>query len=181
MLYADILADYASYRRQAGTFGKVVVAFVQIAGFRASVLYRVGHRSWKKGNRVRAALCTRLIRATCHMDIEISAEIGPGICFPHTWSIVIGGLSKIGSNCKIMQCASLGGSGKKELDGQSQPHLGNRVLVGAGAKIIGPVTIGDDAKIGANAVVVDNVPPGAVAVGIPAKVVTGRAGAGDMS
>jgi serine O-acetyltransferase len=150
----------------------LVVAFVQIAGFRAAVLYRVGNRNWKKGNRIRAAICTRLIRATCHMDIEISAEIGPGICFPHTWSIVIGGLSKIGSNCRIMQCVSLGGAaGKKKPDGQSQPYLGNRVLVGAGAKIIGPVTVGDDAKIGANAVVLDDVPACASAVGVPAKIV----------
>ncbi len=171
-LYSDIIEDYKAYSQREGSCLSLAVAFLQIAGFRAAVLYRLGNRHWQSGNRIRAAIYTRLIRATCHMDIEVASRIGPGICFPHTWSIVIGGHSTIGSNCKIMQGVSLGGtSGKKRPDGQSQPILGDGVFVGAGAKILGPIFIGDGAQIGANAVVLKDVPANAVAVGVPAQII----------
>jgi serine O-acetyltransferase len=171
-IYQSLRLDYkASNCGQDGNFFKMAIAFLTAAGFRAAVLYRIGNHHWENKRRIRAAIYTRLIRMTCHMDIEIAAKIGPGICFPHTWGIVIGGLSSIGRNCKIMQGVSLGGAGgKKNPGGQSQPYLGDGVFVGAGAKILGPVTIGDGAKIGANAVVVKDVPAGATAIGIPAVV-----------
>lgn len=141
-----------------------------MAGFRATVLYRFGNKYWRTNKKIRAALFMRLIRWYCHMDIEVPAEIGPGMCFPHTWGIVIGGFCKIGSNCKIMQGVSLGGSGGKKRDGnQSQPWVGDNVLIGAGAKIIGPVRIGSGSKIGANAVVINDVEEDDIVVGIPAK------------
>jgi len=169
-LYDEILLDYQASCKKPGGFLSVIVAMLQIAGFRASVFYRLGHRHWKKGHRIRAAVFTRLIRFSCHMDLEIAAEIKPGICFPHTWGIVIGGLCKVGSNCKIMQGVGLGGAGGKKREcGQSQPWVGENVLIGAGAKIIGPVRIGSGAQIGANAVVVKDVDENDVVIGIPAR------------
>ena len=171
MMYDDLLEDYKATFHRNGNTVRMLFALLLVSGFRGSVLYRIGHRHYEKGRRIRAAICTRLIRMTCNMDIEISAPIGPGICFPHTWGIVIGGLSVIGRNCKIMQGVSFGGAGgKRKINGQSQPRIGDGVLVGAGAKILGPVTIGNKAKIGANAVVINDVPAHATAVGVPAQI-----------
>lgn len=171
MIYDDLLEDYKATFRQNGNTVRMLFGLLFVSGFRGSFLYRIGHRHYEKGRRIRAAIYTRLIRMTCNMDIEISTTIGPGICFPHTWGIVIGGLSVIGRNCNIMQQVTLGGAGgKKKLDGQSQPRIGDGVLVGAGAKILGPVTIGNEAKVGANAVVINDVPARATAVGVPAKI-----------
>ncbi len=169
-MYSDICEDYRAYSKNNASFLRIVLAFLQIAGFRASVLYRLGHRHWVKKHRLRAAVYTRMIRGSCHMDIELGARIGPGICFPHTWGIVIGGKCIVGKNCRIMQGVTLGGSlGRKRPSGQSQPVIGDLVHIGPGAKVMGPINVGDRAKIGPNSVVLENVPPGISVFGIPAK------------
>ena len=99
-------------------------------------------------------------------DIPVSVSIGGGLLMPHTNGIVIHGNAKIGVNCLIFQQVTIG-----SVDGTIPPTIGSRVDIGAGAKIIGPVTIGDHAKIGANAVVLTDVPAYATAVGIPAKII----------
>jgi len=169
-MYSILKNDCSSYLKSKPRFARIVLAFLMIPGFRATALYRLGHRHSEKGHRFKAAVYTRLIRTTCHMDIEISAKIGPGVCFPHTWGIVIGGLCTIGKNCRIMQGVTIGGSaGWKKPDGRSQPIIGDHVVVAAGAKILGPVTVGDEAKIGANSVVISDVPAKVSVFGIPAK------------
>jgi serine O-acetyltransferase len=106
------------------------------------------------------------------VEIALQADIGPGLFFPHSQGIVIGAL-RIGSNAVIYQGVTLGA---KELDfafdATSRPILGNDVVVGSGAKVLGGITLGDGARIGANAVVVDSVPPGCLAVGIPARIIS---------
>ncbi len=169
-LSEEIMEDYRNGFKKRASIVNMSVAVLQSSGFRAALLYRLGHRQYKNGNRIRAAIYTRLIRTTCHMDIEISAEIKPGISFPHTWGIVIGGLCKIGCNCKILQGVGLGGAGgKKRENGQTQPWVGDNVLIGAGAKLLGPIKVGAGAKIGANAVVVRDVDENDVVVGAPAR------------
>lgn len=167
-----IKEDYKATLKQNPSSVKMTIAFLQVSGFRLSVLYRVAHSFRVKECRVASAIMTRFIRLSAPVDIEVAAEIGGGIIFPHPLCIVIGGKVKIGKNCKIMQGVSLGGSlGKTKEDGQSQPILGDNVFLGAGCKIVGPVTIGNDVIIGANSVVTKDIPSGSKAFGIPAKII----------
>lgn len=168
----SIEADYMATLKNKPSKVKMTVAFLQVSGFRLSVLYRVGHKFRVKKHKVASAITTRIIRLSAPVDIEITAQIGEGVVFPHPLCIVIGGKVKIGKNCKIMQGVSLGGSlGKIKEDGQSQPILGDNVFLGAGCKIVGPVTIGDNVIIGANSVVTRDIPSGSKAFGSPAKIV----------
>ena len=102
-------------------------------------------------------------------DIAIEARLGSGLMLPHPNGVVIHEEACIGDDCMIMQQVTIGMIGEAEV-----PTIGNRVYIGAGAKIIGKLAIGDGARIGANAVVVSDIPPKCTAVGIPARIVRGR-------
>jgi serine O-acetyltransferase len=101
----------------------------------------------------------------CGAEVSLTSKIGPGLTLYHPNGVVIHPLAVIGSNCVLCQQVTLGLGSRP-----GAPTLGDRVFVGAGAKIIGAVTVGSDAEIGANAVVVRDVPPGAIVVGVPAQV-----------
>ena len=103
------------------------------------------------------------------IEIHPGATIGKGFCIDHGMGVVIGETAEIGDNCTLYQGVTLGGTGKDV--GKRHPTLGNNVMVGAGAKVLGPLTIGSNSKIAANAVVLHPVPENSTAVGIPAKVV----------
>lgn len=170
-MWNKIKIDYLKSLKKEASILRILLAFILVAGFRLSVLYRIAHYFRINNYRILAAIFTRLIRLSSPVDIEVAAKIGEGIIFAHPLCIVIGGKVEIGKNCKIMQGVSLGGSlGKKKEDGQSQPKLGNNVFVGAGAKIIGPVTIGDNVIVGANSVVTKDIPSNCIVYGIPAKI-----------
>ena len=103
------------------------------------------------------------------MTIGVSAKIGRRLVIEHSGAIVVHGKTVIGDDCIIRQGVTIG---NRRLDRpMDAPHIGNRVNIGAGAKILGAVRIGDDAEIGANAVVIADVPAGAIAVGVPARIV----------
>lgn len=170
-LMALIAADFEVAFKRNSTFIWIFFGFFYHPGFRVALLYRIAKFFRSNGMRVLGFVFTRLIRISSPVDIETTVEIGPGILMPHPIGIVIGGNARIGRNCKIMQGVSIGGSmGKKNMSGQSQPYIGDNVFIGAGAKILGPVTVGDNAIIGANAVVIKDVPPGKRALGVPAEV-----------
>ena len=101
-------------------------------------------------------------------DLAWQAEVGPGLNLLHPTGVVIGKLAKIGANCKIQDGVTIGGKGG---DNDGHPAIGNGVSIGCGAKILGPVLIGDEATIGANAVVLRDVPNHATAVGVPARTI----------
>ena len=103
------------------------------------------------------------------IEIHPGAVIGRGMFIDHGSGVVIGETAEIGDNCTIYQGVTLGGTGKDT--GKRHPTLGNNVMVGAGAKVLGPFKIGDNTKIAANAVVLEEIPPDSTAVGIPARVV----------
>ncbi len=129
---------------------------------RANWLYRHGLRFWAR------AVSQRCVRRT-GIEIHPAAVIGDGLFIDHGVGVVIGETAEIGQNCTLYQGVTLGGTGKDK--GKRHPTLGDNVLVGAGAKVLGPITIGNNAKIAAGAVVLDNIPDNCTAVGVPARVV----------
>ena len=139
------------------------------SGFHAVTVHRLAHALHKKGYRVTARTISQLMKALTGIEIHPGAKIGRGVFIDHGTGVVIGETAEIGDNCTIYQGVTLGGTGKDS--GKRHPTLGKNVMIGAGAKVLGPFTVGEGAKIAAGAVVLDAVPPHSTAVGIPARVV----------
>ena len=139
------------------------------SGMHALLAYRVSHFLHEKKLYLPARAVSQVARFATGIEIHPGAKIGKGLVIDHGMGVVIGETAEIGDNCTIYQGVTLGGTGKDV--GKRHPTLGDNVLVGAGAKVLGPFTIGDGSKIAANAVVLDEIPANATAVGIPAKVV----------
>lgn len=137
-------------------------------GFHARMVHKLSHRLWQAGLKLLARFISHIGRWVTGIEIHPGAKIGRRFFIDHGMGVVIGETSEIGDDCTLYHGVTLGGTSWNK--GKRHPTLGNRVVVGAGAKILGPITIGDGAKIGSNAVVVKDVPPGATAVGIPARV-----------
>lgn len=136
-------------------------------GVHAIWAYRVAHRMWREpGLRLAARLLSQATRAATGIEIHPGAQLGRRLFMDHGMGIVIGETAVVGDDVVLFHGATLGG--KSMRPGKRHPTLGDGVVVGAGAKILGPVWIGDGAQIGANAVVVKDVPAHATAVGVPA-------------
>lgn len=136
------------------------------AGFQALVAHRMAHALVRHGVPVLPAVCRRWAIAACGVDILPRADLGGGCIIAHGIGLVVGGRTVIGEDCTLLHGVTLGEARFDELD---CPRVGNRVTVGAGAIVLGGITIGDDALIGAGSVVVSDVPPGAVVAGVPAR------------
>ena len=136
------------------------------SGFQALLAHRMAHAmiSWRVP--VLPAVCRRWAIGACAIDILPRAEIGGGCIVAHGVGLVIGGRTVIGEDCTLLHGVTLGEARFDELD---CPRLGDRVTVGAGASVLGGITVGDDAVVGAGAVVLADVPPGAVVAGVPAR------------
>ena len=139
------------------------------AGFHAVLAYRMGH--WLKSYNVPFAPRTisQAARMLTGIEIHPSAKIGVGFFIDHGMGVVIGETAEIGDYVTLFQGVTLGGTGKER--GKRHPTLGNHVVVGAGAKILGAITIGDNVKIGANSVVLKNVSANSTVIGVPARVI----------
>ena len=138
-------------------------------GFHAVYFYRVSHWLWNKGLKFLARLTSHFGRFFTGIEIHPGATIGRGFFIDHGMGVVIGETAEIGDNCTLYHGVTLGGtSWAKE---KRHPTLGDNVVVGSGAKILGPFKVGDDSKIGSNSVVVKEVPSTATVVGIPGKIV----------
>jgi serine O-acetyltransferase len=131
--------------------------------------HRLAHRLWRSGHRLAARFVAGLVRAWTAVDIHPAATIGPGLFIDHAIGVVIGETAEIGTDVTIYQGVTLGGTALEV--GKRHPTVGDRVTIGAGAKVLGPVTIGTGSRIGANAVVVRDVPPNSVVVGVPGQVI----------
>ena len=138
-------------------------------GFHAMLIHRVSGRLWRGGLKWLARFVSHLGRWLTGIEIHPGARIGRRFFIDHGMGVVIGETSEIGDDCTLYHGVTLGGTSWNP--GKRHPTLGKGVVVGAGAKILGPILIGDGAKIGSNAVVVKAVPPGATAIGIPARIV----------
>jgi len=131
--------------------------------------HRVAHRLWRAGHPLAARMCSAVTRVLTGVDIHPSARLGQGLFIDHATGVVIGATAEVGDDVTIYQGVTLGGT---TLDsGKRHPTVGDRVTIGAGAKILGPISIGADSRIGANAVVVKPVPPNSVVVGVPGQVI----------
>jgi serine O-acetyltransferase len=152
------------------------LAALSYAGFWAVLSYRFAHLLRAAGMMVLPRFFQATARLLTGVDIHPGARIGAGLFIDHGMGTVIGETAEIGEDVTLLHQVTLGARGgdRPPSPGKRHPTLGDRVFVGAGAKILGPVRIGDDAAIGANAVVLEDVPDGATAVGIPARIVARR-------
>ena len=148
-------------------------------GFHALQLHRVSHAFWRAGFRWLARFSSHVTRFLTGIEIHPGATIGRRVFIDHGMGVVIGETAEIGDECTLYHGVTLGGVSWDK--GKRHPTLGRGVVVGAGAKILGPFIVGDGAKVGSNSVVVKPVPPGATVVGIPARVVEASAGKGDAA
>jgi len=141
-------------------------------GLHAVLFYRVAHALWNAGLLLAARLISNIGRLFTGIEIHPGARIGRRLFIDHGSGVVIGETAEIGDDVTLYHGVTLGGTSLS--GGKRHPTLGNGVIVGAGAKILGPITIGDDARVGANAVVLADVPAGVTMVGIPARIALAR-------
>lgn len=143
--------------------------FFLYSGLHAVIWYRISHWFFKRKLKFIARGISQFARFLTGIEIHPGAEIGRGLFIDHGNGVVIGETSIVGDNCTIYQGVTLGGTGKDT--GKRHPTLGDNVLVGSGAKILGPFKVGDNSRIAANAVVLEEVPDNSTAVGVPARIV----------
>ena len=139
------------------------------SGLHAILAYRVAHKLYVSDHKFSARAVSQAARFMTGIEIHPGATIGKGLVIDHGSGVVIGETTEIGDNCTLYQGVTLGGTGKDV--GKRHPTLGNNVMVGAGAKVLGPIVIEDNSKVAANAVVLKDIAENSTAVGIPAKVV----------
>jgi serine O-acetyltransferase len=142
--------------------------------------HRVSHWLWNRGAKVAARTFGEITRILTGVEIHPGAVLGPGLFIDHATGVVIGETAEVGEDVTIYHGVTLGGSGRDT--GKRHPTIGDRVTIGAGAKVLGAIKIGDDSRIGANAVVVKEVPSSSVVVGVPGQVISrSRPGSPDDS
>jgi serine O-acetyltransferase len=147
-------------------------------GYQAVQAYRVGHWLWQQGRRDLAYFVQMRVSEAFGVDIHPNARVGRGIMIDHAHSIVIGETAVVGDNVSMLHSVTLGGTGKE--DGDRHPKIGDGVLIGAGAKVLGNITIGHCSRIAAGSVVLEDVPPCKTVAGVPARIV-GEAGCAQPS
>lgn len=145
---------------------EVILAY---PGLHAVWMYRIAHKLYRARLYTLARLVSHLARFLTGIEIHPGAKIGRRLFIDHGMGVVIGETAELGDDCMLYQGVTLGGTGKEK--GKRHPTLGNNVLVGVGAKVLGAINIGDNVRIGGSAVVVKDVPPNCTVVGIPARIV----------
>lgn len=143
--------------------------FLCYPGVHAIIWHRVAHFLYLKNFKLLARLLSQVSRFITGIEIHPGAVVGKRLLIDHGSGVVIGETTEIGDDCTIYQGVTLGGTGKHS--GKRHPTLGNHVMVSAGARVLGPIVIGDYSKIGSGAVVLKDVPSNCTAVGVPAKIV----------
>lgn len=139
------------------------------SGFHALFWHRVAHRFYGWHLKFLARLISQMNRFFTLIEIHPAARIGKGVFIDHGAGVIIGETTVVGDGCTIYQGVTLGGTGKDV--GKRHPTIGKNVMIGSGAKVLGPFTVGDNSKIAANAVVLNEIPPNCTCVGVPARVV----------
>lgn len=170
MIFPRLRRDFRRLRevKGRGLFLALLDAVLFDSGFQALIAHRMAHALAGWGMPVLPAVCRRWAIAACAIDILPRAEIGGGCIVAHGIGLVIGGRTVIGEDCTLLHGVTLGEVRFDELD---CPRVGDRVTIGAGASVLGGITVGDDAVIGAGAVVLADVPAGAAVAGVPARII----------
>lgn len=171
-MFDTLRDDIASIRERDPAARSGFEVLFLYAGVHALIYYRISHRLFLHRHFILARWLSQHAKFKTGIEIHPGAKIGKGLFIDHGAGVIIGETSEIGDYCTLYQGVTLGGTGKDK--GKRHPTLGNNVMVGAGAKILGPFKVGDNAKVGANALVLSEVPPDATAVGVPARVVRVR-------
>ncbi len=165
----SVRADLLAVSERDSACCSLVTPLLYFKGFHALQAYRVAHWLWQQGRNSLALFLQNRISAVFGVDIHPAAQIGKGIMFDHATGIVIGETAIVEDNVSIMQSVTLGGTGKEA--GDRHPKVRRGVLIGAGAKILGNITVGECAKIGAGSVVLKDVPSRATVAGVPAQII----------
>ena len=165
----EIKKDIQSVMERDPAASSALEVLLTYSGVHAVIVHRLAHWFYKHDHKVIARIISQTMRGITGIEIHPGAKIGKGLLIDHGSGVVIGETAEIGDYCLLYQGCTLGGTGKDH--GKRHPTLGNNVMVGAGAKILGPFKVGDNAKIAANAVVLKEVPPNSTAVGVPARIV----------
>lgn len=168
----EVKDDVRAAMSQDPALTSFVDTILSCPGLHAVWAYRLTHHLWTSGGSARR-LVSRVIatcaRAITGIEIHPAAQIGKRLYIDHGMGVVIGETTIIGDDVLMYHGATLGGT--SAADGRRHPRIGNRVLIGSGARVLGAVHVGDDARIGANVVVLQDVPAGTTAVGVPAHVI----------
>jgi serine O-acetyltransferase len=176
-MFAAIREQIDTIFREDPAAKSVVEILLCYPGLHAALLHRLSHPLYKAGMPLLPRLISQFARWMTGIEIHPGAKIGRRFFIDHGMGVVIGETAEIGDDVLIYQGVTLGGTGKES--GKRHPTLGNKVVVGGGAKVLGNITIGDNARIGAGSVVIHSVPENSTVVGIPGKVVRTRADASE--
>lgn len=169
---ANVVKDIAAVVERDAACNSALAPILYFKGFHAITTYRVAHHLWLGGKKNTAYYLQSLMSEVFAVDIHPAARFGGGIMLDHATSFVAGETSVVEDNVSILHEVTLGGTGNEV--GDRHPKIKSGVLIGAGAKLIGNITVGECAKIGAGSVVLSDVPAHTTVVGVPAKVVASR-------
>ena len=167
----------AVYERDPATH-RLMQPILFFKGYQALQAYRIGHWLWQQGRFDLAYFVQMRCSEVFGVDIHPAARIGTGVMIDHAHSIVIGETAVVGNDVSMLHSVTLGGTGKE--DGDRHPKIGNGVMIGAGAKVLGNISVGHHSRIAAGSVVLSEVPPCKTVAGVPARIV-GDAGCSDPS
>jgi len=170
-MFNHIRADLAIIHERDPAARGTLEILLCYPGFQALSLHRLSHRLWRSNLPLKlpARFLSQLGRTLTGVEIHPGAKIGQGVFIDHGMGVVIGETSEIGDRCLLYQGVTLGGTGKEH--GKRHPTLGSNVVIGAGAKVLGAIEIGDNTRVGAGSVVVRNVEADCTVVGIPGRVI----------
>ncbi|HEY8348891.1 MAG TPA: serine O-acetyltransferase EpsC [Clostridia bacterium] len=169
-MFRGLLSDARSIAKRDPAAKSTLEVILLYPGFHVLISHRIAHWLYRKKVFFLARLVSQFARCVTGIEIHPGAEIGRGLFIDHGMGIVIGETAVVGDNCTIYHGVTLGGTGK-EKGKKRHPTVGNNVLIGAGAKLLGPITVGDNAMIGSGSVVLNDVPPNSTVAGIKARVV----------
>ena len=164
-----LMETIEAYRRNDPAARSRLEVFFLYNGLHAEIYYRFAHWLYRHRLRFLARWLSQLAKRRTGVEIHPAATIGRRLVIDHGTGIVIGATAEIGDDCLLYQGVTLGGTGAQHE--KRHPTLGNNVMVGCGAKVLGPFKVGDNARIAANAVVLNEVPPNSTVVGVPGRVV----------
>ena len=167
--FTKIKSDISAANERDPAARNILEILINYPGFHAIFWHRIASIFWGIGLRLIARIISNILRTLTGIEIHPAAKIKEGFFIDHGMGVVIGETSEIGKNVTIYQGVTLGGVSANA--GKRHPTIGDNVIVGAGSKILGPLNIGSNTKIGANSVVIDDIPENSTVVGVPGKVV----------